>query len=82
MRTDETAQVAWPHVRLDGQVARHRRADAKILLKAICVFDGLVVTAHKAEVGLEVEVEFGPSVVALHQDKAGVKRIPSKRDDR
>lgn len=57
VRTDETAQVAWPHVRLDGQVARHRRADAEILLKAICVLDGLVVTAHKVGEGLELELE-------------------------
>ena len=65
VRTDETSQVAWPHVCLDDQVARHRRADAEILLQAICVFDGLVVTAHKVEVGLgqnvklKVELEFG-----------------------
>ena len=67
VRTDESAQIAWPHVRFDSQFAGDRRADAEILLKAICVFDGLVVTAHKAEVGLEqkqkLKLEFGLSVV-------------------
>ena len=59
VRTDETAQVARPHVCLDDHVAKHRRADAEILLQAICVFDGLVMTALKAE----VKLEFGLSVV-------------------
>ena len=92
VRTDETAQIAWPHVRLDSQIARHRQVDAEILLKAICVFDGFVVTAHKFEVGLgqevelKVELEFGlefvVSVVTQPQDKAEVQRMPNKQDDR
>ena len=67
VRTDETSQVAWPHIRLDDLVASDKRVDPKILLKAICDFDGLVVTAHKVEVGLEqkqkLELEFGLSAV-------------------